>query len=305
MPNDRPASSTTDMSMDGKIVLITGASSGIGLAAALLLAERGAEIAMVCRDSIRGNFMRNGVAEYANGRPPALFFADLSSQEEVHVLADQIRSRFAHIDVLINNAGAVFERRELTTDAVEKTLAVNYLAPFLLSNLLLDLVQAAPAGRIVNVASQAHSGSIDFANMQSELHYDFRSAYNRSKLCNILFTYELARRVAGSTVTVNCLCPGATLTRFGENLTGLPFFLTWLAKRNPLSWAYPETGARTSVYLASSPELVGITGQFFVRCREARTKPITYQNEIAMRLWNLSEALCGLVVSKELCRTES
>src|SRR3984957_15256963 len=155
MLNDRPASRTTDMSMDGKIVFITGASSGVGGAAALFLAERGAEIVMVCRDPIRGNFMRKGVAEYASGRPPTLFIADLSSQEEIHVLADQICSRFPHIDVLINIAGAVFEHRELTADAVEKTLAVNYLAPFLLSNLLLDLVQAAPAGRIVNVASQA------------------------------------------------------------------------------------------------------------------------------------------------------
>jgi retinol dehydrogenase-14 len=289
----------TDIPMDDKIVLITGASSGVGLATALLLAERGADIVMVCRNRARAEFMRDEIAKYATGRPPILFLADLSSQAEIHVLATEVRDRLSRIDVLINNAGAMFASRQLTPEGVEKTLAINHVAPFLLTKLLLDLVRAAPAGRILTVAAESHSGSLDFTNLQGERHYNFFTAYNRSKLCNILFTYELARRLAGNTITANCLCPGPTLTRIGDNMTGLPSLLPGMIKRIPYFLAYPESGARTPVYVASSPDLAGVTGRFFLRGRETRTKRITYDTDVATRLWNLSEALCETSLARQ------
>lgn len=279
--------------MKDKIVLITGASSGIGLAAALLLAERGAEIVMVCRDRIRGNFMRKGVAEHATGRPPALLFADLSSQEQIRILAEQVCRSYDRIDVLINNAGAVFASRELTEDGIERTLAVNYLAPFLLTRLLLDLILASPEGRVINVAVRSHSDSLDFSELQGGRPYNFVAAYRRSKLCNVLFTYELARRLSATRATANCLSPVPTVTRIGENMTGWPAALWKFVKWIPFVFAYPELGARTHVYVASSPDLRGIYGRCFSRCREARTKPVTYDTELSAKLWEVSEALCA------------
>ena len=280
--------------MEGTTVLITGANSGVGLATALGLAERGAAIIMVCRDPGRGRSARETVATAATGPAPTLLVADLSSQGAIHALAGEVRARFAKIDVLINNAGAMFARRELTADGIEKTFAINHLAPFLLTNLLLDRVQAAPAGRIVTVASESHSSRIDFANLQGERHYNFFGAYNRSKLGNILFTYELARRLESTGVTANCLSPGPTATAFGDNMSGLPGLFPRLMKRIPFFLASPEQGARTSIYVASAPDLAGVSGRFFLRGRERRTKPITYNAEVAARLWSVSEQLCGL-----------
>src|SRR5579859_1049749 len=219
------------MRMDGKVVLITGANSGVGFATARQLAELGAVVIMVCRDPGRGSAARNAVAQVATGPEPTLLLADLSSQAAVYALSDEVHARFARIDVLLNNAGAIFARRELTADGIEKTFAVNHLAPFLLTNLLLDLVRASPAGRIVTVASESHSGRLDFDNLQGERRYSFLAAYNRSKLGNILFTYELARRLAGTGVTANCLSPGPTMTRFGDEMRGLPALFPLLMKR--------------------------------------------------------------------------
>jgi NAD(P)-dependent dehydrogenase (short-subunit alcohol dehydrogenase family) len=280
------------LSMDGKTVLITGASSGVGLASALLLAERGAFVVMICRNPVRARFMRNEIAKWASGRSPALFLADLSSQGEIHRLADDLYGSISRIDVLINSAGTVFTNRELTVDGVEKTLAVNHIAPFLVTSLLLDLVRAAPAGRILTLASGVHSSSLDFSNLHGERHYDFIGAYRRSKLCNILFTYELARRLAGTAITANCLSPGPTLTRLGDNLTGLQAIFPWVVKRIPFVLGLPEGGGRPIVYAATSPALAGITGRFFLRGRDTRTKPITYNGEVAEKLWNATGALC-------------
>jgi NAD(P)-dependent dehydrogenase (short-subunit alcohol dehydrogenase family) len=190
--------------MYGKTVLITGATSGLGLATAMLLAERGAEVVMVGRDRTRSNFMRTEVAKLAAGNAPILFLADLSSQAEIHRLAERLHGCFSRIDALINNAAAVFAVREVTPDGLEKTFAVNHLAPFALTHLLLDLLRAAPAGRILTASSEFHSGELDFSNLQGERKYNWLGAYQRSKLCNILFTYELSRRLAGSTITANC-----------------------------------------------------------------------------------------------------
>jgi retinol dehydrogenase-14 len=279
------------ISMSGKTVLITGATSGLGLATALLLAEQGAEVVMVGRDRKRANFMRGEVGKYASGSPPILFLADLSSQAEIHRLAEKLYRAFSRIDVLINNAAAVFAKREVTPEGLEKTFALNHMAPFVLTHLVLDLVRAAPAGRILTATSEFHSGTLDLLNLQGELHYHWLGAYNRTKLYNILFTYELARRLAGTPMTANCFSPGPTLTRLGDDMRGLPAALPWIVKRIPSLLTLPERAAGTPVYVASSPDFKGVSGKFFLRGREARTKPISYDAAIAGRLWNISEAL--------------
>ena len=277
--------------MSGKRVLITGATSGLGLATAMLLAERGAEVVMVGRDRTRSNFMRTEVAKGAAGNAPILFLADLSSQADIHRLAERVHGCFSRIDVLINSAAAVFAEREVTPDGFEKTFAVNHLAPLMLTHLELDLVYAAPAGNILTASSEFHSGELDFSNLQGERQCSWLGAYERSKLCNILFTYELSRHLAGSTITANCFSPGPTLTRLGDNMRGLPAAVPWLLKRIPSLLAFPKGAARTPVYVPSSPDLDGVTGKFFMRCRETRTKQITYDTSAAVRLWNLSQAL--------------
>lgn len=279
--------------MKGKTVLITGGSSGIGFETARQLAAMGDHIIMVCRDPDRGSAARAQIAESAQGATPDLVLADLSSQASIRAAADQIRSQYGRIDVLINNAGAVFAQRELTVDGIERTFAVNHLAPFLLTRLLFDLVVSAGAGRIITVSSEIHSGSIDFENLQGERHYNFLAAYYQSKLENILFTYELARRTASAGVTVNALSPGPTRTRFGDNLRGLPALFPLFMKRIPFLFAAPSRGARTSAYLASSPEVASISGRFFMNEREMRTKPISYDLDAARRLWEISEDMTG------------
>jgi NAD(P)-dependent dehydrogenase (short-subunit alcohol dehydrogenase family) len=208
--------------MSGKTVLITGATSGLGLATALLLAEQGAEVVMVGRDRTRGNFMRAEIAKYATGSAPILFLADLSSQAEIHRLAEKIHGSFSRIDVLINNAAAMFADREVTPEGLEKTFAINHLAPFILTHLVLDLIRAAPAGRILNASSGFHSRTLDFSNLQGERRYNWLGAYTRSKLCNILFSYELARRLAGTTVTRTALAPDPRLRAWAITCGGLP-----------------------------------------------------------------------------------
>lgn len=281
------------MRMDGKIVLITGASRGVGFAAARRLAELGAALVMVCRDANRGEAAAAEVARVATGPVPVLLLADLLSQDSIRLLCDRVHDRFDRIDVLLNNAGAIFDHRELTLDGIEKTLAVNHLAPFLLTGLLLDLVRKGTAPRIIMVASESHSGSIDFANLQGEQHYNFFRAYNLSKLGNILFTYELARRLQGTGITANCLSPGPTITGFGDQMRGLPGLFPRVMKRIPFLLRSPEEGARTLVYAASAQELARVSGRFYLRCRERLTKPITYDSEVARRLWEVSESLLG------------
>ena len=169
-------------------------------------------------------------------------------------------------------------------------LALNHIAPFLLTNLLLDLIKASPAGRIVTVSSEFHSGELDFKNLQGQRHYSPLRAHNRSKLCNILFTYELARHLSGTRVTANCASPGRTITRLGNNVRGLSGGVVRLMKY--VRFSYPERGAQTPVYVASSPEVELISGRFFLNCRETRTKEITYDLRVAERLWRVTEALC-------------
>jgi NAD(P)-dependent dehydrogenase (short-subunit alcohol dehydrogenase family) len=279
--------------MRGKIALITGANSGIGFVTAVELAKMGVRVLMVCRDSERGAHARAAVAKVATGTPPELLLADMSSQKSIRALADDVRQRFASIDVLINNAGGIFAKRELTVDGIERTFATNHLGPFLLTNLLLDRVSGGTGGRIVNVASESYPSKLDFGNLQGEKSYGFLNAYFRSKLENIIFSLDLAQRLQPSGATVNCMSPGPTSTRFGDNMTGLAGLFPRLAKK---LFPSPEKGARTLVYLASSPEIAGVSGRFFLRQRMRSTKPVTHDREVAAQLWRVSAELVGLPV---------
>jgi NAD(P)-dependent dehydrogenase (short-subunit alcohol dehydrogenase family) len=277
--------------MAGQVVLITGASSGIGLVTARELAAMGARVLMLCRNVERGARAAAAVAGVATGPAPELLIADLSSQASIRDVAARLRQGFAKLDVLVNNAAGIFAQRELTIDGIEKTFATNHLGPFLLTSLLLDRLSAGSGGRIVNVASEAYPSRLDFDNLQGEKNYGFLSAYLRSKLENIIFTVELARRLAGSGVTVNCLSPGPTNTGFGDNMSGLPGLFPRLLK--PL-FPGPDKGARTAIHLASSPELAGVTGRFYLRRRIRATKPVTRDVGVADRLWRLSADLVGV-----------
>jgi retinol dehydrogenase-14 len=277
--------------MKGKTVLITGASSGIGFSTAITLAQMGARILLVCRDAKRGADAQTAVADVATEAAPRLLLSDLSSLHDVRALAEVLHRHFPAIDVLINNAAGIFSERGFTGDGFERTFAINHLAPFLFTNLVIDLLKSSGAARIVNVAAESPLARLDFDNLQGEKRYGFLSAYFRSKLENIIFSNELSRRLEGSGVTVNSMSPGPTRTRFGDNMTGLPALFPFVMKR---LFPGPESGARTLVYLASSPDVEGITGQFFFRQRARRTKPVTMDREVAARLWRISAELVGL-----------
>jgi retinol dehydrogenase-14 len=286
----------------GKIVLITGANSGVGFVTARELARMGARVLMVCRDPGRGTRAQAETTRVATGPAPELLLADISSQASVRALAHDVRRRCAGIDVLINNAGGIFAHRELTADGIEKTFATNHLGPFLLTNLLLDQVRARTGGRIVNVASESYPSRLEFDNLQGEKRYGFLNAYFRSKLENIIFTFDLAKRLHGTGITVNCLSPGPTRTRFGDNMTGLAGLFPRLVKK---LFPSPEIGARTLIHLASSPEVADVSGRFFLRRRDRRTKPVTRDMQIAARLWGVSANLVGLPDDRQVVPHET
>jgi NAD(P)-dependent dehydrogenase (short-subunit alcohol dehydrogenase family) len=280
---------THDAAMHDKICLVTGATSGIGRVTARELARMGGTVVAVARDRARGEA---AVAEFAEagGRPAELLVGDLSVQADVRRVAAEFLRRHPRLDVLVNNAGAIHNERELTADGIERTFAVNHLAYFLLTTLLLPALEAAPAGRVVSVSSEAHRGvrRLDFANLQSERRYTAMGAYSQSKLENVLFTYELARRLGRTRVTANCLHPGVIRSGFGRNNGGVVGALFALAA--PLL-ASPEKGARTTIHLASSPRVEGTTGRYFRRERPAASSPASYDADAARRLWEVSEAL--------------
>jgi NAD(P)-dependent dehydrogenase (short-subunit alcohol dehydrogenase family) len=224
---------------------------------------------------------------------PDLVLADLESQAQIRRVSDEIKSRVDRLDVLINNAGSVFSKRELTEDGVERTFALNHLAPFLLTNLLLDVVKAAPQGRIVTVSSEIHAGKLDWDNLQSERSHQFLKAYKATKTENILFSSELARRLAGTSVTANAVSPGPSRTGFGNDLTGLWALFPKVMRAMPMFHS-AEEGARGVVYVAVEPTLAGVTGQFFMAGKPRKSKPITHSLEAAERLWRLSEQLTRL-----------
>jgi NAD(P)-dependent dehydrogenase (short-subunit alcohol dehydrogenase family) len=282
------------MDMTGKLCIVTGASSGIGRAAARELAHRGAGLALVCRSPERG---RETVAEVRRGARPGgevtLFLADLAVQDEIRRVAGELLARYSRIDVLLNNAGVVNLTRQTTADGIEETFAVNHLGYYLLTRLLLPRLRESAPSRIVNVASDAHHfvRAMNLDDLGFERGYGWTKSYGQSKLANILFTYELARRLAGTGVTVNCLHPGMVATGLGSNHGLLSRLLLPLLR--PFSRT-PERGAETSIYLASSPAVAGVTGKYFADCKERRSGKHSYDEETGRRLWDVSAALVGL-----------
>jgi retinol dehydrogenase-14 len=278
--------------MAGKTVLVTGGTGGIGKATALGLAAMGAHVAITGRDRGRTEEAAREIRA-AGGGPVDEFIADLSAQAEVRRLAAEVLRRLPRIDALVNNVGGYWDTRHVTADGLEHTFALNHLAPFLLTNLLLDrLTRSAPA-RVVAVASHAQAmGRIDFDDLQGERSYSGARAYNQSKLANVLFTYELARRLEGTSVTANALHPGVVRTSFGAEDPGLlqrllvPLLMPFMKT--------PAQGAATSIHLASAPELAEVSGRYFAGSRPRRSSGRSYDEAAAARLWRVSADLVGL-----------
>lgn len=278
--------------MHGKTCVITGANTGIGKAAAESLAALGATIVMVCRNRERGEQARSEitVAAQKSGRGGSveLFIADLSSQAEVRAVARDILFAHPRIDVLVNNAGLALKHRELTVDGIERTFAVNYLAYFMLAHLLLPALRAAGHARIINVASGAHArGKLEFDNLQGERRYRNLQMYSSSKLQDVMFSYALARKLAGTGITANTLHPGVVATEIWRQVAILRSLGRWFM----LS---PEKGARTTVYLAASPDVDGVTGKYFEKCQPAKTTRLSRDETLQEKLWSTSVAMTGV-----------
>ena len=278
--------------MEGKLCVITGATSGIGLVTAERLAAKGARIVLVGRDPARGEAARVRIKARAPRAEVSVHYADLARLDALRTLAAGLNA-LSRIDVLINNAGAMFWRRQVTADGLERTFALNHMAYFVLTALLRDRLVASSPARIVNVASDAHRGArLDFGDLQSARGYSGMRAYSRSKLCNILFTRELARRLAGSGVTANCLHPGFVNSRFGDNNPGVVGVGTRIVKQ--MFAISPERGAETPAYLASSPEVEGKTGGYYDRCAPKAPSPEARDDAAARRLWEESARIAGV-----------
>ena len=278
--------------MKGKTVVVTGASSGIGLETSLGLAKLGARVVMVARDIKRGQDGVDYVFSKSGSKKVDLMLDEFSALKNVRKLAADIRKKYKKIDVLINNAGGVFGKRSLTADGFEWTFGVNHLAPFLLTNLLLPVLKKSGKARVVTVASMAHiMGRINFDDLMSEKKYADMTAYAQSKLSNILFASELARRLKGSKVTSNSLHPGVVHTRFANSGGVLSnFFYSVFG----FLMSTPEKGAKTSIYAASSPELEGVTGKYLSDCRITTPAPQALDEVAAKKLWEISEKLVKL-----------
>lgn len=280
---------SNNVNMSGKVCIVTGANSGIGKVAALELARLGAHIVMVCRDRARGEAALAEIKQATGNDQLELMLCDLSSQADIRRFADEFKATHKRLDVLVNNAGVYLRKRQTTVDKLEATFAINHLGYFLLTNLLLDLLKQSAPSRIVNVSSGAHtSGHINFDDLQGEQSYGGGRAYCHSKLANVLFTRELARQLAGTQVTANCLHPGAVATGIFRSL---PKPIEALIKLVTMS---PEKGAQTTIYLASSPAVETVTGKYFVKCAEARPSAEAQDDQVARRLWAESARLTHL-----------
>ena len=271
--------------------MITGANSGIGKATATGLAKMGATIVMVCRNQERGEQALEEIKRDSNNESVYLMLADLSSQKAIHQLVKDFKEKYKSLHVLINNAGVNLSRRKLTEDGIETTLAVNYLAPYLLCNLLFDTLKESQPARIVNVASSVQAKSIDFDNLNGEKHYGQMKAYSLSKLALILFTYEFARKIDGNGVTINSLHPGYVRTNMIRNFRKfVKFFFPFIS----LFVIGPKRGAKTSIYCASSPDLKGVSGNYYKKRKEKKSGKASYDKELAKKLWELSAKLTNL-----------
>ena len=279
--------------MTDKVCLITGANAGIGKAAATGLARMGARVAMVCRSQERGESARAEIAADSGNDGVDLLIADLSSQGSIRKLVRTFKSRYSRLHVLINNAGTITFRRRLTVDGIETQFAVNHLAPFLLTNLLLDDLKSSTPARVVTVSSQVHSKSpLTLDDFTPDLDYTASQVYRKTKLANILFTYELARRLDGTDISATCLHPGVIATKLlddymgGSHEAGFGSGATFGSS--------PEEGASAVLYAAVSPEVEGLTGKYFIDNAVRETAPVTYDEEHSRWLWDTSDALTCL-----------
>lgn len=280
------------MAMDGKICIVTGANSGIGRETALGLAQQGAHVVMLVRNIERGNVAKEYIMEKSCSKSVEMMLCDLSSTEQIRRFSNDYKDKYNRLDVLINNAGAVFSKRELTSEGFEQSFAVNYLAPFLLTHELLPILKSSNPSRIVNLTSGLHGrGIIDFDDLQCAGKYKGMSAYQNSKLMVVLFTYKMARELEGTGVTCNVVSPGFVATNLGRSSGGRanrimfgmmkPFQLT------------PTEGAETSLYVATNPNLDAVTGKHFAKSQEKESAEITYDIDLQDNLWEVTKSLLG------------
>jgi NAD(P)-dependent dehydrogenase (short-subunit alcohol dehydrogenase family) len=274
-----------------RIILVTGATGGIGLATARGLAQQGATVIVVGRSLEKSRSVVEVIKEETGNARVDFLVADLSLQSDIRRLAAQVRERCARLHVLVNNVGAMFLNGQVSGDGIEMTLALNHLGPYLLTRSLYSLLAASAPARIVNVASLAHHGArIDFPALQ----FGGWKGYKRSKLANILFTYEMARRADGAGVTVNALSPGLVASNFGMNNRGLFPLIKPIVNLLSVS---NEQGAETSIHLAGSPDVEGVSGRYFTRCRARRSSTASYDRDAAAQLWDISARMTGLAAS--------
>lgn len=283
----------TTETLTGKTILVTGGTSGIGYIAARTLAGMGATVAIVGHHAARAQDAATRIQRETGAANTQALVADLSSLEQVRSLAEQVQQRYSRLDVLLNNAGGVFMGRQTTVDGYERTFAINHLAPFLLTNLLLDRLKADAPARIITVSSMAHQGQrIHLDDLdQTRRGYSAWRAYGESKLANILFTYALSRRLAGSNVTANTLHPGFVATNFAKN--NGPLWQVFMTLARPFAIS-PERGAQTSIYLASSPEVASVSGRYFIQRKPAQSSSASMDVDAQEGLWRLSEQMTGL-----------
>jgi retinol dehydrogenase 14 len=284
--------------LEGKVALVTGATSGIGKAAALELAKMGAHVIVVGRNLAKTEASVQEIKTQSANQLVDMLLADLSSMKAVRQLAQEFKEQYQQLDILVNNAGAIVTSRQESVDGYEMTFAVNHLAHFLLTNLLLDVLQSSNAARVINVSSDAHPmATLDFDDLQNKNTYQFLKVYAKSKLANILFTYELARRLEGSNVSVNAMEPGAVATNLLGYNSG-PFWNLLARFISPFLSPFlstPKKGAETIIYLASSAAVKDISGQYFDKnCQSVKSSPVSYDEQVASRLWDESTRLVGL-----------
>jgi len=286
--------------LSGKTCLITGATSGIGLEAAVDIARAGAQVVITARDEAKGRKVVEEIKQRSGAAKIDLLLCDFTSQESTRHLAAEFLAKYPALHILINNAGTVYATRELTKEGIEKTFAVNHLGYFLLTNLLLERIVASAPARIVNVASAGHhQGTMNFDDLNFDHDYAIMKGYARSKLGNVLFTNELARRLAGKHVIVNSLHPGAVSTNIWSHAQ---WWLQPVLAIMKLFFVTPHEGSETITYLATSPEVEGVSGQYFVKCKQARTSRLSRDEAVAKKLWDVSAKLTGLPAQVELQR---